>query len=105
MQKSCLTASRVRVVGEYWNAIANDLFGTEDDEISTECRPFWDANNMKEKREEIRAWVKARVDSGEFTDFVKDVRKPGFIVPYPGSLQCSAIAYIGCAIMGSRAYV
>ena len=60
-------------------AIANDLHGTQDSVISSGCRPFWEANNMEDRREEIRKWVKARVDTGEFSDFRKDVRKKGFL--------------------------
>jgi len=66
-------------------AISNDLHGTQDDEISDDVRPIWDANTMHTRREEIRDWVKARVDSKEFTDFGKSVRGKGFLAPYPGS--------------------
>ena len=64
--------------------IANDLHGTQDDKISKEVRPIWDANDMRSRRLKIRNWVKAGVDSGEFADFGKVVRQEGFLTPYPG---------------------
>jgi hypothetical protein len=64
--------------------IANDLHGTQDDKISSEVRPFWDANDMHSRRLQIRDWVKARVDSKEFVNFGASVRSQGFLTPYPG---------------------
>jgi len=66
------------------NGIANDLFGSQDEYISKECKPFWDANDMPARREEARKWVEDRFNKKEFKDWAKDIRKPGFQIPYPG---------------------
>ena len=71
------------------DGIANDLFGSQDHLISKDCKPFWEhgreeGKDMATERENARLWVKARVDSGEFTNFVKDVRSKNFLQPYPG---------------------
>ena len=49
------------------NGIANALDGHEDDLISDDCKPFWEANSMPEVRERIRVFIKGKVRNGEAT--------------------------------------
>jgi len=69
--------------------IANDLHGNEDQHIDRDMLPFWEHNNMVSRREDIRKLIKAGIDKGDYKkgdhkDFVKTVRSPGFLIPFPG---------------------
>ena len=65
--------------------VANDLFGTQDKELSKDLLPIWLDQKMSEKREEIRQEIEAGVKSGKYTNFKKDAY--AVIIPYPADMR------------------
>ena len=51
--------------------IANDLFGDDDDRMSTDIATFWKDNGMDKRRADIGAWVKEQVDNGSLTSWLQ----------------------------------
>ena len=47
--------------------VTNDLFGTQDKDLSKDVLPIWLDQKMSEKREEIRQEMEADVKSGKYT--------------------------------------
>ena len=54
----------------------------QDDELTKyDCRPLWHELEMPKKQEQIRGMIKARVDNGTYTDFLRHYK--GVLLPYP----------------------
>ena len=64
------------------NGIAADLFGGDDSRLTKDMKPIFVHCKLAQLREEIGKDIKARVESGELTNW-QDFRKPGFLEVYP----------------------